>query len=200
MTTYATLKSDIEALLPHSDYTESLKASFVRICEAEIRRRVRIGPMEETDEAFSQSAQSTALPTGFISMRAVALDSANGRNLDYLPPAKLRSSLVWSDSGEPRAYTIEGQNLVVAPFTASTLHLVYYKAFDALSAGTDTNWILTNAYDIYLYGSLRAAAEWTMDAAREAQYAQKFTKAIEELNAEHRWARVSGSALIRTGA
>lgn len=199
MTTFATLKTDIEVLVPHSDYTDSVKATFVRICEAEIRRKVRIGPMETTDESFSVTTRSTALPSGFIAMRSVSLDSTNARNMDFLPPARLRSSKIWDASGEPSAYTIEGQNIVVAPFQACTLQLVYYAMFDALSDPTDTNWLLTNAYDVYLYGSCRAAAEWALDEEREAIYARKFAQRIEEVNAEHRWARVSGSALIRTG-
>jgi hypothetical protein len=199
MTTYATLKSDIEELYPHSDYTESLKASFVRICEAEIRRKVRVGPMETTDESFAVTTQSTALPSGFISMRSVSLDSSTRRDLDYLPPARIRSQAMFAESGEPIAYTIEGQNIVVAPFTSCTLQIVYYGMFDALSDGTDTNWLLTNAYDVYLYGSLRAASEWAQDYEAEERYAAKFARRIEEVNAEHRWARISGSALIRTG-
>lgn len=190
MTDFSTLKADIEVLLPHSDYTDSLKESFIRLAEAQIRRRVRVAAMITTDESFSQSAQSTALPTGWLSFLSVSLDNANGRKLDYLAPQRLRSSPVWDSTGNPQAYTIEGQSLVVAPFTASTLHLVYYKAFDALSASTSTNWLLTNAYDVYLYGALRAAAEWAMDEAAEIRFAVKFKNAVDELNAEQKMARV----------
>src|SRR5512139_739337 len=98
MTTYATLKSDIEVLLPHSDYTDDLKASFVRICEAEIRRRVRVKAMETTNTAFSCTSESTALPSSFISMRSVSLNVADQRELDYMPPARLRSAGVYDST------------------------------------------------------------------------------------------------------
>ena len=200
MTTFATLKSDIETLLPHSDYTDGLKDSFVRICEAEIRRRVRVGAMEVTNTAFTCATQSTALPTGFISMRSCSLNVQDKRDLTFMPPARLRSSNVWDWTGNPVSYTIEGQNIVLAPFSGSVdLTIVYYAAFDALSDPADTNWLLTNAYDVYLYGSLRAASEWAMDMEREMAYAAKFSKAIDEVNRESRWARVSGSALVSSG-
>jgi hypothetical protein len=200
MTTYAQLKSDVETLLPHSDYTDALLASFVRICEAEIRRRVRVKAMETTDTAFACTSESTALPARFISMRSVSLNVADARELDYLPPARLRSAAVYDSTGNPVAYTIEGDNLVLAPAPSSvTLTLVYYAMFASLSDPADTNWLLTNAYDVYLYGSLRAAAEWAMDPEREMAYAAKFAKAIDECNRESRWSRVSGSALVRTG-
>ena len=201
MTTFATLKTDISSYMARSDLTESLKNTFVRIAEAEIRRKVRIGQMETTNTSFSVSSQTTALPTGFVSMRAVTNNTQNQREMEYMSPVRLRSSRIFDEgTGEPSVYTIEGDNIVIAPTPSSgSLTLVYYKAFDALSADTDTNWLLANGYDIYLYGSLRAASEWAMEPDTENQYAIKFERAVEQINREDRWGRVSGSGLVRTG-
>lgn len=197
--TFATLKTDVAALYPHSDYTATLHNTFNKLCEAEIRRKVRVRQMETTDTSFSQSTQSTSLPSRFIAMRSVSLDETGNRNLDYLTPQRLRSSRVWDETGNPKAYTIEGDNLVVAPFTACTLHLVYYAMFAALSGDSDTNWLLANAYDVYLYGNLKHAAIWALDPQAASGYDAMFKEAIASVNREHRWARISGSAPIRTG-
>tara|TARA_B100000700_G_scaffold328666_1_gene447267 strand:+ start:1236 stop:1856 length:621 start_codon:yes stop_codon:yes gene_type:complete len=201
MTTFATLKTDISSYMARSDLTESLKNTFVRIAEAEIRRKVRIGQMETTNTSFSVSSQTTALPTGFVSMRAVTNNTQNQREMEYMSPVRLRSSRIFDEgTGEPSVYTIEGDNIVIAPTPSSgSLTIVYYKAFDALSADTDTNWLLANGYDVYLYGSLRAASEWAMEPDTENQYAIKFERAVEQINREDRWGRVSGSGLVRTG-
>lgn len=201
MTTFLTLKNDIEEWYPHSDYTTALKNSFVLICEAQIRRRVRVRQMETVDEAFAVSSRSTTLPTGFISMRSVSADVANKRDMDYLPPHRIRSAPVWELTGNPQAYTLEGDNLVVAPVPSASMNLqiVYFKAFDALSGDSDTNWLLANAYDVYLYGSLRAACEWAKDVEAESLYAAKFDAAVQSVNKEHRWSRLSGDSLKRTG-
>lgn len=200
MTTFATLKGDIEELYPHSDYTDTLKATFVRMCEAEIRRRLRIQPMEVTDTSFTQSAQSTALPSGWIQFRSVSLNETNKRDLDYLPPNRFRSSGVLDDSGSAYAYTVEGQNLVISPWSSSvTLTLVYLKMFDALAQEADTNWALTNAYDLYLYGSLKHTAIWAQDQQAATAYNLIFDEVLERLNRENRWSRVSGDKLFRTG-
>ena len=199
MTTFATLKADIDEFYPHSDITQALKNTFVRQCEAEIRRKLRVRQME-TSTTFTQSAQSTALPTGFIQMRSVTYDAENKRDLDFLPPNRFRSSGVLDSSGDPYAYTIEGDNLVVGPWSASiTLYLVYLAAFDALSADADTNWVLANAYDLYLYGALKHACIFAQDMDGAAQYGGAFNAIIEELNREHRWSRFSGDKLVRTG-
>ena len=201
MTTFATLKTDISSYMARSDLTESLKNTFVRIAEAEIRRKVRIGQMETTNTSFSVSSQTTALPTGFVSMRAVTNNTQNQREMEYMSPVRLRSSRIFDEgTGEPSVYTIEGDNIVIAPTPSSgSLTIVYYKAFDALSADTDTNWLLANGYDVYLYGSLRAASEWAMEPDTENQYAIKFERAVEQINREDRWGRVSGGGLVRTG-
>jgi hypothetical protein len=201
MTTFATLKTDVAALYPHSDYTTALQNTFNRLCEAEIRRRVRVRAMETLDDAFAVSDFETALPSGFISMRSVSLNQANHRNLDYLPPARIRSAPVWDSSGDPIAYSLEGDNILIAPQPAAgtTLTLVYFKMFAALSADADTNWLLANAYDVYLYGNLKHAAIWALDPQAATGYEALFSKAVEDVNKEHRWSRVSGSALIRTG-
>ena len=181
---------------------DALKATFVRLAEAEIRRSVRIGAMEVTVTSFAVSNQTTALPTGFIAMRSLSNNTQNKREMDYLPPARLRSSKVMDiGSQTPTAYTIEGTNLVVAPTPSAgtTLTMVYYKAFDALSADSDTNVLLSTYYDVYLYGALRAAAEWALEPDTEGRYTQKFLAVIEQTNQEERWSRVSGSALFRTG-
>lgn len=199
MTTFATLKADVDNFYPHSDITESLKNTFVMSCEAELRRKLRIRQME-TSGTFTQSAQSTALPTGFIQMRSVTYDAQDHRDLDFLPPNRFRSSGVLDSSGNPQAYTIEGDNLVIAPWSSSlTLYLVYLAAFDALSGDTDTNWALTNAYDLYLYGTLKQAAIFSQDDQSVIKYSTMFNQIIEELNREHRWSRFSGDSLQRTG-
>ncbi len=189
MTTFSNLKTDVELFLPHSDHTDIVIEKFITLAEAEIRRKVRVAAMITTDDAFSQSSQSTALPTGWLSFLAVCLDSEHGRRLDYMPPQRLRSSTLWDATGEPRAYTIEGQNIVVAPFTAATLHLVYYEAFTALSDANTSNWLSTNAYDVYLNGTLKYAARWAMDDANEAKYTVEFNQGITELNREQQRAR-----------
>lgn len=181
MTNYATLKSDIAALLVRSDLTDTDLARFVRLGEARIRRRVRIRAMETTT-ALAVTGQSTALPTDFLEARAVTLDTSNGRTLKPLTPDQLRSSAYSDEAGEPRFYAIEGSNLLVAPIQSCSVDLTYYAAFAALSAADDTNWLLENAYDVVLYACSRAAAEWLEDDAREDRFETKFQTAVAELN------------------
>lgn len=180
MTTYATLKSDIATLLVRSDLTDAELAAFVRLGEARIRRKVRVRA-QETATTLSVTDIDAALPSDFLEARAVTLDSSNGRSLRPLTPDQLRGSSYVDEAGEPRFYAIEGSNLLVAPIQACTINLTYYAAFAALSDPADTNWLLTNAYDVYLYSSARAAAEFLEDDLREDRFETKFQTAVAEL-------------------
>src|SRR5574343_65496 len=156
MTTYAILKSDIAGWLLRDDLTAAIP-SFVRMAEASIRRDLRIRQMLRT-YTLTISAQSQALPEDFMEMERIVLDSTVW-NLSYLPPPALFSNPAYTDGGTPMYYTIEGDYLITAPdATGSDVMLCYYKAYSALTNDSDTNWLLTNAYDVYLYGSLSHAS------------------------------------------
>lgn len=191
MTTFATLKTDITELLVRSDFSASDLARFVRLGEARIRRRIRCRA-QETTTALAVSTLETALPADFLEARAVTLDSTNGRALKPLTPDQLRSSVYVGEAGEPRFYAIEGSNLLVAPIQSCTVNVSYYGAFDALSADSDTNWLLTNAYDVYLYACARGAAEFIEDDNLEDRFEAKFEKAAAEVNDSDRRAYWGG--------
>lgn len=200
MTQFSQLKADVAEFYPHSDYTETLLNTFTTLCEAEIRRKLKVLPME-VSETYLHDEQSTPLPERWVTFKSLTLDATYKRDMDYFPPHRFRSSGVLdSGGGEPTVYTIEGRNLVIAPFSAPvTLHRVYVQMYPSLSGPSDSNDTLASAYDLYLYGTLKHAAIWAKDLGATNTYNAMFSAAIAELNKENRWARVSGDKLARTG-
>ena len=199
MTTYATLKTDVAAFIAEDDLTLQIP-SFIRLAEANIRRDVRVRDMEQTAELVV-SSRSTALPSGFLSMRSLTIQDATLRTLNYMTPEKIREDYEWNDGGSPSGYTIEGGNLIVSPVPSSavTLDIVYVKAYAALSADVDTNWVLTNAYDLYLFATLYFAAIYLEDAELETKYSMLYTNIKEALNREQKLSRIGGSSRVRYG-
>lgn len=197
MTDFATLKSDVADWIIDEDLTAQIPG-FVRICESEIRRKVRNRGLEQST-TIAVASRSTALPAGFLSLRS--LTRQDGYSLEYMTPEKIRESAEWTDGARISAYTIEGDNLVVAPAPSAsvTLDIVYLKSYDALSGDSDTNWLLTNVYDLYLYGALKHAAAYVEDIELEAKYATHFDRVVEELNREQKLSRVGGSSRVRRG-
>lgn len=193
MTTYATLKSDIAGWLLRDDLTAAIP-SFVRLAEASIRRDLRIRQMLRT-YTLTISAQSQALPEDFMEMERIILDSTVW-NLSYLPPPALFSNPAYTDGGNPMYYTIEGDYLITAPdATGSDVMLCYYKAYSSLTNDSDTNWLLTNAYDVYLYGSLSHAAPYIKEDGRVQLWNAGYSEAIAKLNKMERRSAFAGSPL-----
>jgi hypothetical protein len=59
--------------------------------------------------------------------------------------------------------------------------LTYYAKPQALDAGNQTNWLLTKAPDVYLYGSLKHSAPWLEDDARIQVWESLYQQALTEV-------------------
>jgi hypothetical protein len=67
----------------------------------------------------------------------------------------------------------------------------------ALSADGDTNWLLTNHPDVYLYGSLVHTAPYLKDDARIALWAGLLAQAMGEIEDESTAARFGSPLRMR---
>ena len=83
-----------------------------------------------------------------------------------------------------------------APKSVST----YYKRFDTPVLDADTNWLLTNAYDVYLYGSLAHASPYIKEDERVGLWVQGYNSAVSALNKADRRSTFAGAPLaVRNG-
>jgi hypothetical protein len=84
---------------------------------------------------------------------------------------------------QPLYFAIMGSEMELAPTPNQnyTLEMVYRKKIPAL-ASNSTNWLLTLAPDIYLYGMLLESAPYIKEDARIAVWATGFSSAIDQLN------------------
>lgn len=114
--------------------------------------------------------------------------------LDYMEPWSFRKQVdALSSSVAPQwIYTVEGGTLYVAPKNTGTITAAWYQKFTALSSDSDTDWIVTNAPQVYLNGCLMLACAYA-DDEREAQFRAKFAAGIKGLNMNDQAQRASGS-------
>ena len=98
--------------------------------------------------------------------------------------------------GKPTAYSLEaGQfHLYPTPVADVDLELLYYAQVPDLASNA-TNWLLSTAPDIYLYGSLLHSAPYLQDDNRVAVWAQLYSAAVTRLNESSVSAKYSGSSL-----
>jgi hypothetical protein len=182
ISTFAELKLAVANWLGREELTNRIP-EFISMAEDRIAKDLRIQAMETTAD-LTISSQRVSFPTGFLEVRRLYLNSDSEKPLDYFSPSVFWSRSFANETGQPDAFTIEGQEFVFAPSPSSTYtgKLLYYKRFTALSAAGDTNWILTNARGILLYGALLEAYIYLEDDAGTSKYAALFDQAVTQAN------------------
>ena len=86
--------------------------------------------------------------------------------------------------------------LIPAPGANIDIEMIYYGKITPLSSEVATNWLLTKAPDVYLYGSLMHAQPFLMDDQRMPVFAALYNSRVEALNEESMKSTHSGSPLI----
>lgn len=140
------------------------------------------------------SSQVSTTLLGFIELTPTM---QGARSLNYVEPWQFRKQydLIANTTPPPTIYTVEGDSLYIAPAAVTPILMRWYEKFTALSADGDTDWVLTNAPQIYLNGCLMLACAYTQDE-RESMFRQKFAASIKAANLNDTMTRQSGSRLI----
>jgi len=158
--TYSELQAAILNWCHRSDLT-SIIPTWIRFATAGFNRVLRTPEMEARDTS-TLTDEYTALPADFLEVIAVA-DSA-GRQLRHLDRQQFGSLVASGREPNVPIFTIEDYQLRLWPApTASaslTVTLLYYEQISTLVNANDTNWLLTDHPDLYLYGALMHGRVW----------------------------------------
>lgn len=155
ITTFAELKSAVASWADRTDLT-SVIPDFITLTEAAINNgdapndiaALRVREMETSGTVTVTSGEGP-LPAGFVAMKRV-WSATSSRVLEYATPEWYLESYPSGDGGYPAFYTIIGANIVVS----TDVSIIYYTKVAALSDSATTNWLLTKAPNVYLFGAL----------------------------------------------
>ncbi len=204
ISTYDQLKTATASWLARDDLTANIP-DFITLAEARINRTVYHPLMEARSNATvlttSDEPEFISLPTDFQTMRRVYLPGISGEpSLEYRSEAQLTKTrtTIGNIAGQPAQYTIFGteMELLPTPDAAYELEMVYRGTLTALSTSNASNWLLTLAPDVYLYGTLLESVTFTKDTDSGQVWSAAYSAAIEEL-ARHGRNYKGGSAPIR---
>ena len=188
--TYTDLKASIADYLARSDLTAAIP-DFITLCEAKLNRELRCRQMEvratTSVDTSSTSPEFITLPNYFQAMRWIRVSSEQGKpRLEYLSPVQMTEFRYGRDNaqGVPQKFTILASEIELCPTPDQnyTIEMVYRRYIPALS-GNETNWLLTLAPDVYLYGALMEAAPYLLNDDRIPVWSAGFNGAIDKLNA-----------------
>ena len=195
--TYSTLQTAVANWLDRSDLTDRVP-EFIALAEATFNRVLRLRAMETTvADATPSGSKEDALPTGYLQMREIHLTTTPVVSLAYITPEIMYRIRAGSTSGKPNSYTIVGDNILFGPTPDGVYDysMTYYKSFDALADGTQTNWLILNAPDLYLYGTLLQAEPFLMNDQRVPLWEKGVRQVINDLQNQDDKDRHSGSEM-----
>lgn len=145
------------------------------------------------------STQFVSLPTDFLEMRNIQIDSSPPFALEYLTPERMDDIRYDNNNptGKPFYYTIQGSTveLYKTPDTSYTLQIGYFQKVDALSASNTSNFILDNWPDLYLYQTLTHSSPYLMEDERTPVWETRASKIMGELMIQDENTKYSGSTV-----
>lgn len=198
ITSYATLQTEIAAMLHRTDLTAEIPG-FIQLGELRIYRDLRVRQMEAT---FSTTISSgvIAIPTGYIELKNAYVNGSPMRALE-------KKDVEWiyahyptrSSDGTPRYIAREASNFIFGPYpdSAYTIKGTYYKKLTALASdgSADTSWLITDAPDLIMFASLCEAQAWIEEDSRIPLWEQKYAQIARRVQEQDDEEEFSGSPL-----
>ena len=200
LSNYGNLKTTIADWLNRDDLT-SVIPDFVSLATAQVNRRVRHWRMVKRATA-TVSSQFLTLPDDWLEGRNIQLSTDPVTALQFASIQQLDVFRErYSSTGKPIWFGIHGTYLefVPVPDSSYTVEMTYYAKLAAMSVDTDTNWLLTNFPDAYLYGSLLNAAPYLGDDERLLVWERLYEKVLSGIQHDSDMASTSAATpLSRT--
>lgn len=172
---------------------------FLRIVEARISRKLKVGDMSVRKEiATVEDQEYYDLPAGFAGLRDIEIkDSATATDratLKYYSPESLNNHS--TNKGQEVAYTIIANQLQIVPDKGDlTLELVYYKKVTALDSTNNENWISIDNPDAYIFGLMVEISAFVKDAEAANLWDARFKEALNDIDDDDQETRWSGQSL-----
>lgn len=189
ISTYDELLDEIGDYLARDDL-DSKFPTFVKLTEAKLNRELFVRQMEQRStsviDSGSEEPEFISLPTDFQSMRSIRLSSVTGKpSLEYVTQVELNTlrTKYANAPGQPQYFSVIGEELELFPTPDDdyTIEMIYRKNIPSLVSNS-TNWLLTLAPDVYLYGALLEAAPYTKQDNRIQVWGLGYTTALDGLN------------------
>lgn len=197
--TYDGLIGFIEAYLELDAETVAQLPTLIRLAEYRLDRMLTVPQREfSTDLTTEAGTQFVALPVHTRQFRAVRLDTDPQVALEAVGLDHLNR---WYDgSGQPKVYAFANESLYFGPTpdAAYTVNVTYMTRIPPLSPTNQTNWLLSQHADAYVYAVLVQAEGFIGDDARIAMFKAALDETILEINAQGNRYRNAGPIRLRS--
>ena len=189
ISTYTELQAAVANWLARDDLTLRVP-EFITLAEAKFNRVLLHPKMEARDTLTVDTNLSDPefldLPTDFQTMRSARLSGVTGKpRLAFMTQTQMDDYRYSTDNvtDQPVYFSIVGDQMELAPTPNEDFDVeIVYRANIPALASNSTNWLLTLAPDLYLYGALLEASPYIKNDARIAVWGSAVATVIEQLN------------------
>ena len=155
--TLAELREELKATSKRTDITDAQLNSFIRMAHAELS-------VIDTPDSLTEQVMDPQLWVNVVNniwaqplperTQRVRYVYVNGVAIQSMDEGHLRSQFARQFAAPAKGYAIQGINLLVAPGTGDDIRISYSQRLVTPSADADTNWLLDQFPDCYLYQAL----------------------------------------------
>lgn len=174
ITDLPSLRIAFEEYLARPDLTEYLPF-FIQVTEAWLNRKLRTREMQATAGLLPLVGGYT-LPTDYLEWIGAIYANPSIRtplSLRFVEPDSAEFRYRYRPGGDPQYFTVLGDQLQTRSLKAGTVTLTYYRQIPALTDVAPSNWLLTKAPELYLYGVLSESYRFQKDEARSTEWANQ---------------------------
>lgn len=176
---YDGLQNVVAKYLQRANLTAQIPL-FITLAEARLSNLIKTLPQQVALPYSLVPAKGTnaiALPSDFGSLIRATY---NGQSLVYISPEQMD---LRNTNDCFYKFTIIGNKFFLQTLVdgSSTLSLYYYSALQGLSDNNESNWLLEDYPNIYLYATLLEASPYLIDDERISVWEQMLSEAITEV-------------------
>ena len=199
------MKTKVADWLNRSDLS-SVLGDFVNMAIKRVERECNLNYMI-TSATGTLSTDLIALPTTYKETNALILTTSG---VDYYLKKDSYPHLISvfnteSATERPRSFATipAGTSVMLRPYpdstTVYTYELIYYLYSAEMTSDSETHWLMTNAWEIVLYGAMLEAAMYIVDSDRLATVELKYNQFKQLLVDSERDEEFTGYQTAKTG-
>jgi len=199
-TNYTDLKASVADYLARTDLTAQIP-DFITLAELRLKRDLRIRQMlKVATSAMTVSDSTVALPSDFLAIREIHLNTNPASSLEYLSPTSFFSNALTTNLGKPTKYTVLAAEFQFAPIpdSAHVVQILYYATPTPLSSSVPSNVFLSTCPDLLLYAALGEAEPYLINDARIQTWAALYDRGLASLSSSDESSEYAGSPLVMT--
>lgn len=191
LATYDDLLATVADWLMRDDLVSAAPV-WVRLAEADLNRRLRLTSMVKNATVTAIDG-AAPLPTDCRQVRTVVSDIGT---LSFLPPGQFADFGFMNSGMSPVHYSVSGHELLAHP-GAGDLWISYYASLPPLGPEQQTNGVLTDHPDLYLFATLLQSAPYLLDDQRAIVWKTLLDEAIQRAEESDDRAEYAGQLTIR---